>query len=410
MPARPHHFLVRPGLTKQTSTGVVIEPGPIVPLIAIDQLPEWLEIVGLPRELKVEQTVGLSNLGTIVRGQGTYEVNIVHDDRGNDSPPYTVDTAAAVAGSHGITRAGAEHRDGGARTNGTANVSRDGSDDAVTKAAQPLHPAERMMAHKNPPPTSGTVPQTADRTAVPTSRSSSPSPSRYLTLPPLAPYKALKANKQASASAPTSTPPPHGQGLFCRHWCHHGTCKWGFLCRYRHAMPATVEGLAEVGLRDFPTWWTAAMGLTLSNMGGSGGGGGSGPLGLGMPGTGGAGPYHVRMAAERMNMFGGGKKGREFREMARMGYGHGYGQGQKKEREVRAAKEAMTPLDKGRVKFKGVGAALAASSEDRVMVLGAEERSREPQAVRGASEKGREDVVRQTQQAGIQQSEKLVDV
>lgn len=151
------------------------------------------------------------------------------------------------------------------------------------------------------------------------------------------------------------------------------------------------------------------MGLTLSNMGGSGSGG-SGPLGLGMPGTGGAGLYDVRMAAERMNVFGVGKKGREFREMARMGHGHGYGQGQRKERDVRATKEVMTPLDRGRVKLKGVGAALAASSEDRVMVLGAEERSREAQAVLGASEKGREDVVRQTQHAGVQQPEKLVDV
>jgi len=173
-------------------------------------------------------------------------------------------------------------------------------------------------------------------------------------------------------------------------------------------MPATVEGLADVGLRDLPTWWTAAMGLTLSNMGG----GGSGSLGLGMPGTGGAGPYDVRMAGERMIMFGGGKKGREFREMARMGHGHGYGQGQgqRKEREVRAAKEVMTPLDRGRVKFKGVGAALAASSEDKVMVLGGKERSSESQAVLGTSEKGREEVVRQTQQAGVQRPEKLVDV
>lgn len=55
--------------------------------------------------------------------------------------------------------------------------------------------------------------------------------------------------------------------LFCRHWCHHGACKWGWECRYQHRMPMDKEGLREVGLRDFPTWYLLLMGS------GSGGGG-----------------------------------------------------------------------------------------------------------------------------------------
>ena len=58
MTPRPRFFVVRPGFKRQTSNGKIETlPGPIVPLIAVDELPEWLSIVGIPRELAVEQTV-----------------------------------------------------------------------------------------------------------------------------------------------------------------------------------------------------------------------------------------------------------------------------------------------------------------------------------------------------------------
>lgn len=47
--------------------------------------------------------------------------------------------------------------------------------------------------------------------------------------------------------------------IFCRHWCHHGNCKWGWDCHFRHQMPMDAEGLREVGLRDFPTWYLLLM-------------------------------------------------------------------------------------------------------------------------------------------------------
>jgi hypothetical protein len=68
----PDHFLVRPG----TKDG---KPGPIVPLIAVDQLPDWMQLVGVPRELDAEQTIGLMNLGIIDKEDGdVYEVRLHH--------------------------------------------------------------------------------------------------------------------------------------------------------------------------------------------------------------------------------------------------------------------------------------------------------------------------------------------
>ncbi len=37
---------------------------------------------------------------------------------------------------------------------------------------------------------------------------------------------------------------------YCKHWCHHGTCKFGYNCRYDHVMPATMAGLQSVGLNS----------------------------------------------------------------------------------------------------------------------------------------------------------------
>lgn len=416
MPARPHHFLVRPGLTKQTRSGVVIEPGPIVPLIAIDQLPEWLEIAGLPRRLKVEQTAGLSNLGTIARDQDTYEVKIVQkEELEQESPPNTPKVAgapeAATTPGQGIANVNTtKHPDTNVGTKGSVNIGRTSGDRDLARLTQLSHQAEHtgVRVAPNTKATTSGAPERSTTTAKSRDSSPSPSGSPYLTLPAQEPSKSTKPDKKAAAptAGPESSSVALGPSPFCRHWCHHGTCKWGFVCRYRHAMPATVEGLADVGLWDFPAWWTAAMGLTLSSMNGAARGGGS--------------PYDVRVAAARMTMFAGGEKDRV---MARMGHGHGHGHrhghgyghgyghgGQRKGREVKAAKEGMTPLDRGKAKVKGSGTTttLDASPGDKVIDLGIGDKGRGAQTAVKIGEK-RQDAACQGQRS-VQQPEKLVDV
>ena len=51
--ARPRYFVIRPDTKRRTDDGVKLEPGAIVPLIAVDQLPDWLEVIGVPRDLYV---------------------------------------------------------------------------------------------------------------------------------------------------------------------------------------------------------------------------------------------------------------------------------------------------------------------------------------------------------------------
>lgn len=66
MSPRPQFFLIRPGLEQITAAGeVLVEPGTLVPLIPVDLLPGWLDIVDVPRELAPEQTAGMVNLGPV---------------------------------------------------------------------------------------------------------------------------------------------------------------------------------------------------------------------------------------------------------------------------------------------------------------------------------------------------------
>ena len=62
---------------------------------------------------------------------------------------------------------------------------------------------------------------------------------------------------RASSTSTTvhTTTTHHPQTQLCRHWCHHGICKWGQQCRYRHIMPMSTSGLQEVSLADWPVWF-----------------------------------------------------------------------------------------------------------------------------------------------------------
>ena len=52
LPARLRYFIIRPENGNLASDGrVQKEAGYMVPLVALDQLPDWLEVVGVPRNL-----------------------------------------------------------------------------------------------------------------------------------------------------------------------------------------------------------------------------------------------------------------------------------------------------------------------------------------------------------------------
>ncbi|KAI1103298.1 hypothetical protein F4804DRAFT_352986 [Jackrogersella minutella] len=344
--ALPQYFIVRPNVTKHTASGTVTKPGPIVPLVAVDQLPEWLDLAGVPRELSVEQTVGLSNLGTVVRSPEFYTV-YMHSDV-QPIPAAAMGSSTADARDAHLIRAGQGQRqtrqqqrragDGNngllipvdvpgpsSSTSSTASTppppshmdpaaksfsgdagKKPGGSSANKSTLQPTAKADRPQPAPSPKPAAlGLLPRLPSPTATgstppaaanpypmlhpylpgPHAPSYAPPPSAYALPPPstmhpaerlLYSYAPHARAKAASSTTSTATSKPANpaaapiNSVYCKHWCHRGTCRWGAQCRYAHLMPATAEGLREVGLSHHPAWWTTAFSMAY----GAGGGGG----------------------------------------------------------------------------------------------------------------------------------------
>lgn len=303
----PDHFLVRPG----TKDG---KPGPIVPLIAVDQLPDWMQLVGVPRELDTEQTIGLTNLGIIDReGDNIYEVRLHH-----------AKIQAILDGTEKTTSSPSSDREGKAKN---TNVNRSSPSEAKTKPEpskkealvavnlSPLQPSKVTARKQTSSSSQGEQDDNDSEPATTSPPSSAPAheestaraqeqgqhhpaepilnASRHNVVvdttvasgtaarggggKPIRPHMtqavrdkpypgaaqhggSMVKHKPHSAVISDSKSNSKPDTVFCRHWCHHGRCKWGWDCRYQHRMPTTFEGLREVGLKDFPTWYLLMMG------------------------------------------------------------------------------------------------------------------------------------------------------
>ncbi|KPM41612.1 hypothetical protein AK830_g4970 [Neonectria ditissima] len=219
---KPQFFLIRPGLERFTTAGeLIVQPGKIVPLVPMDLLPDWLEVVGVPRCLRPDQTAGMNNLGSFHAETETYRLKFIRPDEDTESQDATSDdTNESPVHSPSPSTASPQL------------PSRVESSAASNTTPKPAQRATQGLAASRHNPLNGNT-----------------APAGRIASPPPAP--APRAAKNPAKASPS----------FCRHWCHHGTCKWGLACRFQHAMPSGLEGLATVGLTDFPDWWLAAVGV-----------------------------------------------------------------------------------------------------------------------------------------------------
>ncbi|KLU81479.1 hypothetical protein MAPG_00568 [Magnaporthiopsis poae ATCC 64411] len=77
MAASLQFFLTRPGRTHTSTSTSRVYHGTHVPLIPVDQLPDWLHIVGVPRVLSDQHVAGLTHVGFVSRPQEAFEVFIL---------------------------------------------------------------------------------------------------------------------------------------------------------------------------------------------------------------------------------------------------------------------------------------------------------------------------------------------
>lgn len=284
MPPRVHHFIMRPEVVRRLPTGLAVEQS-LVPLVALDELPEWLDVLGVPRSLAPEQAAGLSNLGCYER-QGVHDVEIVIDESESDAAGDANDasgTTGAVRGGGQKPALGDEkpQQQPGLQQSRWADRANNhdgtpgGRPEAVTSTT--VHPTDGMAPpHIASPPSPATTASAPRHPAM--AASAPPNPRQISPSLPAPPHNNQSAavpdrtRQQPRSGRPPTPPttPPRAEAAkhrraYCRHWIRHGTCKWGPDCRFAHAMPATLSGLAEAGLSEFPGWWTAAVGLALAS-------------------------------------------------------------------------------------------------------------------------------------------------
>ncbi|KAG6362049.1 hypothetical protein INS49_010278 [Diaporthe citri] len=244
-----NHFIVRPGTDDGT-------PGPIVPLVAVDQLPDWMQLTGVPRELDAEQTIGLTNLGLVDKDDSIFEVRLHHGKiRAILNSADEKTDSHSSGGGKGKAKANKKKKTAPHAETKSKSIEKMASEESlptftelapVEKPPPQAQPAERMLSASR---------HNTANTAVGTQARHNSSEK------PLRPHmtEATRDEPQQPAAPKHMTTEQDEQPTICRHWCHHGSCKWGLKCRHQHRMPMTVDGLKKVGLKDFPTWYLLMM-------------------------------------------------------------------------------------------------------------------------------------------------------
>lgn len=290
------YYIQRPGIIHHTASGTVMTAGPNVPLIAVDQLPAWMDVVGIPRELSREQAANLSSLGIVPKGE-PYDVHFtpaaLHAPEipGSQMDPtakaYTNQKAELVSGQSAVGHYGGKITNGGAVSAGRI-INSVGDRPLIGLHQRPASPVPLGVSRENPYPmmyprksltlgrrdfgehpaerllrASHALTLRETRTAGNRALLSVSSRSSSLTSPSLSSScptttTTQKVNITSNVKESKSHAPPAREvnktdekGTYCRRWCRNGTCPFGEDCWYRHEMPHTAQELRRAGVKTY---------------------------------------------------------------------------------------------------------------------------------------------------------------
>lgn len=212
-------------------------------------LPEWVVVKGYPRTLELDETAGMTSLGSFAASDQTLTVKFSH--LAPSTPPLEEASFLDEYSDHHQASAG-----GG-----------------TTMRLSPARPASyvRNLGRKT----------TEQGRSVPGSSGSGGggaakgdgSERRRSTQALDAALANLRTNLQrrhGEESGRHKQQPEDKDGMqrpeeeveeeedersVCAYWCKTGQCKFEPRCRYRHEMPLTAAGLAQVNLYKVPRWW-----------------------------------------------------------------------------------------------------------------------------------------------------------
>lgn len=261
---KPQHFLVR-------------ENGIIVPLVAMDELPHHIRIEGVPRNMTIDQTAGMSSVGPVSARHQQYNVVSINDSSSfvNETPQESISYSSSNIGSDpaddNYSSAPSEFRKDIPTLLPVSAPSHKSLFQHVTAAdtvvpglkkaygvqEQKPHPAEESQAQTSLPVIQSLLPgfQQFKHDFVTTI-----SPTEALQTTAYGKPEPLPAWKDTTELGARFPPP--GKKVYCSHWMSTGECDYAQQgCIFKHEMPLDIALLNHLGYQDIPKWYRERHGI-----------------------------------------------------------------------------------------------------------------------------------------------------
>lgn len=243
LPPRPQHFITR-------------GDGSITPLIAVDELPESIRIIGVPAIISQAATLNMMNLGVQTRSQTKYIVEMPEDSGSGNTCNLSQRSITTGGNFQSLDK-----RFGLLKT-----IKREEDEEEEENTAAGVNEVEEWRLGVN------SVDETQVRIAIPPPQSPSLlrvkkfgdlTSTRFAHALKAAIDAVVAANAKSGAiqtlRAPKAlTPGVFGEKKYCTHWIRWGECDYMQQgCKYKHEMP-DEETLVAIGIRSIPKWYKEA--------------------------------------------------------------------------------------------------------------------------------------------------------
>jgi len=221
---RPQYFVAR-------------EDGTLTPLIAVDELPETVQIAGVPANLSPAGTMNMTSLGLKERSTQRYTVSYL----GAAGPSATPSETTASTEEIGAPATNATKKGGRPKLDGVENwrervkkdAANEGDGNGVKEDNEKIADASKEV-HEG----------------INGAGKESKSPDQSPTMPDAIPSLA--------GGAGAGTKGTLGRKMYCTHWIRWGECDYTQQgCLYKHEMP-DEDKLHEIGIATYPRWYRIA--------------------------------------------------------------------------------------------------------------------------------------------------------
>ncbi|KAL8739207.1 MAG: hypothetical protein Q9181_000098 [Wetmoreana brouardii] len=248
---RPHFFISRPDHT-------------ITPLIAVDELPDYVRIAGVPAAMTQADTQAMMSLGVKERSMGHYDVHLVKSSSSTNYEEHTGSSGVSESDLPSNPSAGAVGTESSEKLHDGMEATLANSTAIGTKEHSEAH-ARGEDIKENVESTHDQVKDEGPADVEKWRQEVEDVDETQAKIDAL-----IAASEQTNEETEEKVKPeiPHieraksglvpGKKVYCSHWIRTGECEFVQVgCLYKHKMPDD-ETLKAIGIRSLPAWYIAA--------------------------------------------------------------------------------------------------------------------------------------------------------